>query len=426
MFYLAFPIYKSTLCRLSVAKQALFFVDEGLLGNLLEGCRRRFDVRQGCEGAGAETAGAALVKGADGLVSKGSAVETRAGEQAELLFEDDGQLGRFEAVDGDAEDADTLIRIGGAIDGQAIHPGGLFQKRSTELLFVAAEGFDTLFQNITNPFAEAGDAEGVVAAGLEAVGHEIRLGGDFAFTAGPPFFERLEPMFQSGPDIQGAGTERSEEGFVAGEGQQVHVDFRQIDGNMADGLGGIDQIENFVFFGDAADGGDILEGAADVAAVDDGDEPGVGPNGTADIVGINQALPVGGNIGNVNTQPLMQGMERPQDGIVLHAGGDNVVAGPGEDALDGQDQAVGAVEGHDDVVGLGAVEQAGDAFAGFVDDLTGFDGFLIRAAAGGGSYLMGIPVHGLMDGFGLGETGGGVIEIDSSGHILSSIKKPLH
>ena len=35
-------------------------------------------------------------------------------------------------------------------------------------------------------------------------------------------------------------------------------------------------------------------------------------------------------------------------------------------------------------------------------------------------------VGGLMDGFGLGETGGGVIEIDSSGHILSSIKKPLH
>jgi len=426
MFYLAFPIYKSNLCRLSVAKQALFFVDEGLLGDLLEGCRCRFDVRQGCEGAGAETAGTALVEGADGLVSEGGTVETRAGEQAELLFENGGQLGRFETVDGYAKDADTLIRIGGAIDGQAFHSGGLFQKRGAELLFVAAEGFDTLFQNIANPFAEAGDAEGVVAAGLEAVGHEIRLGGDFAFTAGPPLFERLEAMFEAGADIECAGAERAEEGLVAGEGDQVHVDFRQIDGDVADGLGGIDQIENFVFFGDAADGGDVLEGAADVAAVDNSDEPGVGPNGAADVVGINQALPVGGNIGNVNTQPLLQGMERPQDGIVLHAGGDNMIARTGEDALDGQDQAVGAVEGHDDVVRLGDIEQTGDAFTGFVDNLTGFDGFLIRAAAGGGPYLMGIPVHGLMDGFGLGEAGSGIIEIDSSGHLLSSIKKPLH
>jgi len=111
---------------------------------------------------------------------------------------------------------------------------------------------------------------------------------------------------------------------------------------------------------------------------------------------------------------------------MLHAGSNNVLAGPGEDALDGQDQAIGAVEGHDDVVGLGDVEQAGEAFAGFVDDLAGFDGFLLRAAAGGGPHLMGIPVHGLMNSFRLGEAGGGVIEIDSSGHLLSSIKKPLH
>jgi len=133
-------------------------VDQGLLGDLLEGCRCCFDVRQGREGAGAETAGTALL-------------------------EDSSQLGRFEAVDGDTEDADTLIRIGGAIDGQAFHSGGLFQKRGAELLFVAAEGFDALFQNKANPFTETGDAEGVVAAGLETVGQEIRLGGDFTFTA---------------------------------------------------------------------------------------------------------------------------------------------------------------------------------------------------------------------------------------------------
>ena len=59
-----------------------------------------------------------------------------------------------------------------------------------------------------------------------------------------------------------------------------------------------------------------------------------------------------------------------------------------------------------------AVEELVEQMPAVVEGALGGEGHLVPGPAGVGQRLPGEAVQGLVDGFGLGETGGGVVEVD--------------
>ena len=138
--------------------------------------------------------------------------------------------------------------------------------------------------------AEAGDADGVGRAAFEEMGPLARLNRIFGIAAGAAFAEGVEVLRgEGGVDVEAAGAGGAEEGFVAGEGEHVDVVAGDIDGDGGEGLGGVDEGFDVVFFGDSRDLGDGLDDAGDVGGVGDGDEAGLGGDGFFDGDGIEKA-----------------------------------------------------------------------------------------------------------------------------------------
>ena len=91
--------------------------------------------------------------------------------------------------------------------------------------------------------------------------------------------------------------------------------------------------------------------------------------------------------------------------------GDDVVAGA-EQTVEGEIQTVGGVEGENDSLWGFGPEQFGSASAAAIDEGLYFETRAISAATDGGSELPLVVIDGRIDGFGLGEAGGGVVEVD--------------
>ena len=141
------------------------------------------------------------------------------------------------------------------------------------------------------------------------------------------------------------------------------------------------------------------------------------PVGAGDRAGgIDRAAAVGFDPRQRDAAGQLQGSQRPADAVVLQVGGDDVVAFL-EHPLEGHIERVGAVEREDEALGRFAVEELVEHVAGVVQGVLGRQGHLVAGAARVSEVLAGEAVKGLVNGFGLGETGGGVIEVDHRGSV---------
>jgi len=92
-----------------------------------------------------------------------------------------------EGFDADGEDAEAIFDALGAVVGEAGDVAGTFDEGSDEVLVVGGEFFYALIQDPINAFGEAGEADGVVGAGLVFVGEEVGLAVVFGDGAGAAF-----------------------------------------------------------------------------------------------------------------------------------------------------------------------------------------------------------------------------------------------
>jgi hypothetical protein len=118
--------------------------------------------------------------------------------------------------------------------------------------------------------------------------------------------------------------------------------------------------------------------------------------------------------GDLETLPF-ETLQAANDGVVLHVGGDDVVAffgiGQGR-ALDGVVDRFGAAGGENDFFGAGAVDQGGHGSAGLVEP---FGRHFTGAVLAGRVMIIGVDRidHGRFD-FGQQRVGRDMVEIDDS------------
>lgn len=430
------------------ARELALLGGDGLLAaDLGEGVDDIRSVVGGEEGAEAESGRAGALGfevwgGAGEAVGKRCAVEPCAGEHAVARLENAGELLRGEGIVEDAHDAHAEGGIGGAKEAEArdavAREGG--EHGGEEFEFVLADGGDAAVEQPGDGLAKAGDADGVVAACLVLLGHEIGVGFELGSVARAALADGCELVFDTRRDAQAAGALRAQEALVAREGEQVDVGGGHVDGDVAQGLRAVDEEEQAVGHSptacagmaapagteagaDLADSGQVLNGAGDVACVVDTDQYGLArADGLADVVGVDQA---GGGVG-IDLGPIEErvgeggGVQGAEDGVVFENGGDDMKAGAGaagpagvdENALDGEVERVGGVVGEDDVVRAGEIDEGGDALAAEADEAAHLAGLGVGAAARG-SHLGHSAEHRLSDGRGLREACSGVVEIAS-------------
>jgi hypothetical protein len=96
---------------------------------------------------------------------------------------------------------------------------------------------------------------------------------------------------------------------------------------------------------------------------------------------------------------------------VLEIGGDHVIA-RADHSLDRQVQAVSTVIGENPALGRGTTEELVEHVAGAVEHALGVDRHAMAGASGVRQMVPGELIEGHVNGFGLGETGCRVIEIN--------------
>ena len=112
--------------------------------------------------------------------------------------------------------------------------------------------------------------------------------------------------------------------LVAGEREQIELKRFHVDGNFSGGLHGVGVEIDVGFRGDAANLRERLDGAEFVVGVHDGDEHGFRANGLAQVVEINEAVAIHGEIGDGDTL-FFESLAGIEDGFVFDGGGDDVL-----------------------------------------------------------------------------------------------------
>ena len=140
---------------------------------------------------------------------------------------------RLNAIDADAEHARAMPHALRAEVRETLDIAYAFEKGSHEIHFVGRDAVDALIENPLHTFRQARDANRVVTAGFEAVGHEIWLPRCFAHRPGSALHKRCEFLFQSGPDVQESRPQRAEQPLVSRRGEQIDRIARQIDRQMS-------------------------------------------------------------------------------------------------------------------------------------------------------------------------------------------------
>ena len=157
----------------------------------------------------------------------------------------------------------------------------------------------------------------------------------------------------------------------------------------------------------------LLQGrkaAKHVGNMVDNDTAGVGPQGLGHAHAGSRSVkqrPAGHGIGDPFFRQMLQG---PHHRIVLIAGDDGVAA-PVQKALNGDVQAVGGIHGEHHPFGVLQVKKLRRRFPAVIDHPGGVHGRPVPGTAGIGAFGHG-PGHGLADGRGLLQGGGGSIQID--------------
>jgi len=176
---------------------------------------------------------------------------------------------------------------------EARHPRGIFFERD------ASE-----FRG----FAEANDAGDIFGAGAEAT---------LVVAAVEKLAEARAALDEERADAFGSVE------LVAGEREQIELQGFDIEGNFCGGLHGVRMEVYIGFGGDTANFSERLDGAEFVVGVHHGDENGFGAKGAAELVEINKAIPINGEIADGDAL-LFKGLAGVENGFVFDGGGDYV------------------------------------------------------------------------------------------------------
>ena len=156
--------------------------------------------------------------------------------------------------------------------------------------------------------------------------------------------------------------------LVAGQGEHVHGDLGQVDGDLAHGLDRVRVKEDAFFLGD---GGQLLDGvevAGLVVGPHDGDDGRVLPDGVPQVVRVQAAAFVNLEVGDLVAVLFRQVLAETEDRRMLHVGGDDVAFfGLGvQGGADGRVVRLGPAGGENDF-GRVAIEQSGHLFPGALE-----------------------------------------------------------
>ena len=112
---------------------------------------------------------------------------------------------------------------------------------------------------------------------------------------------------------------------MAADGEHVDAFFNRSDGQIAEGLDGVDVEGDALFFGDGTDIGDGLNHARFIVGVHGRNEDRIVPHGSGDGICRSTAVTIDGNIGHVIAL-FFQGLEGSQDGMVFDGRRNDVAA----------------------------------------------------------------------------------------------------
>ena len=252
--------------------------------------------------------------------------------------------------------------------------------------------------------------------GSNRSGHEVGL--DILFGDGPgaALAEGPHVSFESGADVERACAQRPQQPLVAGEREQVDEVMPDVQGHVAQRLSGVDQQRHAAVAADLADGTDRLERAGDVGPVDHRDQPRVGPHRGGDVIGVDQPrLGIGRYSRLLDHAPRDQLVQRAEHRVVVHPRRDRVAAGVAlmEDALDGEIERIGCVEREDQVLRPRSADQRRQILAAASQQFTRLTRLGVSTPPGTRTQVVCIVGHRACHGGGLGETGGGIVEINS-------------
>jgi hypothetical protein len=194
--------------------------------------------------------------------------------------------------------------------------------------------------------------------------------------------------------------------------QQVDAQLVHGHRDLADALGSVAVHQHPAGMGDLGQLPDGLDGAGLAVGVLDADQHGASADRRLQGGGVNLAVVVDRQGGEVEAVPLDEGAAGLEDGGMLGGLSDDVVAAATagqRHPVDGQGVGLGAAAGEDDLAG-GAIEQVGQALAGRHHRLAGSVGVGVGA---GGVAEVGLQVgqgrrhHGRVD-----RGGGVVVQVD--------------
>lgn len=405
-------------------------VRAGAVGDLGDGVDEGVDVGfgGGASGGGADAAVGAV---ADGVVCEGGAVDPASDGDVVLFVECGRDVAGADAVDVEEDDGCAVFGGGQAVDGEVVDGGEPVQELFGERHFVFVRGGVEVFDGGEEP----GEADGVGGARFEGVGEcggHLEPGCDGSGSAAS-FAE--DACFVGGAvvgvgawgEVEGAGAGGSSEPFVAGDGEEVDVGRLDVDGDVAEGLGAVDEDE-CVGGGVACGADDVvdgLDGAHGVGGVGDADEGGAFVAGAGDGLGVDDAVVVGLDDGECDDVVDGVAVEGAEDGVVFEGGGDDVdgefaaaALGGADDAVDREVERVGASVGEDDARWGGCVDELGECGAGLFDGVGGASREFVPAPPGVAGGVCEEVGHGACDVGVLGEACGGVVEVDEVVHVL--------
>ena len=217
------------------------------------------------------------------------------------------------------------------------------------------------------------------------------------------------PQLHPRADAQTAGALGPQQALVAGEAQNVRPQGRHVQGDGPRRLGGVQDQEGPMGMGQGGDAGDIRHIAGNVGGVGAHHGPGVGPEQPLQGVIVQAAVSVRRKEAQAHALPL-QGVQRPQHGVVLQICGNGVVLW-GQQAGDGHIQGHGGVGGEGHMVRPGTAQQPGNQAPGIVHRPGGGHGGPVGSPGGVARRADGLR-HRLGHLGRLVQGGGGAVQID--------------